>query len=158
MNMKRKGSPRRVLTVVSILVVCGILIAIGCGCTGYWGGFGGKQSCQHHSQYQYNHCGDGNDCGGYSQCSQCQYNHCGDSYDCGCQPSYYIYYYSGSTKCGQSGSCSPIEKPERPDCSTIAVPTTDVTPSIPELDIPELPTITPVIPTIPDIPSVPTIP
>ncbi len=155
--MKRKGTPRRVLTVVLILAICGIFIAASSGWANTYKNAGKNYSYNQGSQHHYTSCGDGSDCS-YNQGSQHHYTSCGDGNDCGCQPSYYVYYYSGSGKCGQPDSCPPIEKPERPDCSTIAVPTTAVTPSIPQLNIPKPPTTTPVTPPSPAIPSIPTIP
>jgi hypothetical protein len=119
--MKGKTTQRsRIVILIGILAVCGILIAIGSGCIGYWGGFGGHKDCG------WGGCGNG--CG-WNGC----HNDCND-----CKPEFYMHtnrYCNGNVFVNKGQS---IDKPERPDCDSapISPPNCSVpantTPNVPQ--------------------------
>lgn len=126
--MKGKTTQRsRIMILIGILAVCG-LIAIGSGCTGYWGGFGGHKDCGWGGCDD--KCGKHGDCG----CKNCD-DGCDD-----CKPEFYIH---TNQRCNSNiyvNKGQSIDKPARPDCDStpISPPTCSVPANTPS-NVPQAP-------------------
>ena len=91
--MKQKTpSYGRIMIITGILLVCGILVAIGSGCGG-WGGCGW---------------------GGWGGCGECN--------DCSCGPKFYINGEENSGGQGLINNGPPVEKPELPSFNALPMP------------------------------------
>jgi hypothetical protein len=147
--MKRKTAQSRVFMVTGILIVCGILIAIGSGCTGMWGGWGGSwghQDCGWGCGGCDDHCG-WSGCGGYS-------GGCGGGCD-DCKPQFIVkttqgcddlFANKGKTIEIPSPSCDPASAcPINFDMDTSPI----ILPTSIDIDIPTF--------TFPDVPAPPSV-
>lgn len=102
--MKSKTIKSRIMIVTGILLVCGILIALGSGCTGWgswdkycgWGGCGWKG------------------CGGCGDCGS----------ECGCGPKFYINGEDNSGGVVIIGNGPPVNTPEPPSFDSLPKPST----------------------------------